>query len=368
MTYNTTAVVNLGRLAENYLNIKKAASPARVLCVVKADAYGHGAAECAARLHDEGADFFGVACLSEAISLRPYVGNSDILILGYTDPRDAGELTAHNVTQTVFSLPYAKALSANVPDGSRLRCHMKLDTGMNRIGFRALSDGGDGQLYDAVEAASLKGLAFTGAFTHFAQSDTPSSAMTATQFERFTRTLAALSARGIEFSTRHVSNSAAIFNYPEMKLDMVRAGIILYGFNPSPDTIVKCCRPIMTLKTTVSHLHTLYPGDTVSYGATFKCEREMRVATLTIGYADGFVRAYKGIDVYINGKPAPIVGRICMDQCMCNVTDIPEVHTGMEAVIFDDFHTADRLADAAGTINYEVTSILTPRVKRIYID
>jgi alanine racemase len=223
-----------------------------------------------------------------------------------------------------------------------------------------------------LEACRLPRLDFTGIYTHFACSDRPDSSMTRMQYRRFIETSDALAARGVAFEMHHVCNSAGIVNYPEMKLDAVRAGITLYGLRPSSETGTGGCKPVMTLRTTVSHVHDLRPGDSVSYGAAFTADRPMKLATLTVGYADGFVRAYAGKDgarggVFFGSRQAPVIGRICMDQCMVDITGIDGVVPGMSAVVFDDEHSADLLAEAAGTINYEVTSILTRRVKRKYI-
>jgi len=376
LKYLSSAAVDLCQLRSNYNTICDLAAPARVIAVVKADAYGHGAIECAKALYDAGARYFAVANLAEALEIKPHIGDSGLLILGATSPDDVNELIDNGISQTVYSLDYARALCNNIPSGKRLICHLKLDTGMNRLGFEALykENISSPSLLQMIEVCTMEKLCFEGVFTHFAQSDTPSSDMTDMQFERFTITLDALKKAGITFSIRHASNSAAIYNYKNTHLDMVRAGIVLYGFDPSPDTSAIGCKPIMTLKTTVTHVHTLKKGEGVGYGSTYIAERDMKIATLAIGYADGFVRAYSGTNslsgeigsVYIKGKEAPIVGRICMDQCTVCVDGI-EVNDGDEAIVFDSVHTADRLARAANTINYEVTSILTRRVKREYI-
>ena len=375
MKYMSSAVVDLGQLQANYKRICELSSPSRVIAVVKADAYGHGAIECAKALFEAGARYFAVANIAEAIEIKPYIGESGLLILGASSPDDVCELIENGISQTVYSLDYAKALSQKVPIGKKLFCHLKLDTGMNRLGFDALykENVSSDSLDRIVEACSIENLDFEGVFTHFAQSDTPASGMTDMQFERFSLTLDELAKKGITFAIRHASNSAAIYNYKKTHLDMVRAGIVLYGFDPSPDTAAVGCKPIMTLRTTVTHVHTLKKGEGVGYGSTFVADRDMKIATLSIGYADGFVRAYSGVNslsgeigsVYINGKEAPVVGRICMDQCTVCVDGI-DVSAGDEAIVFDDVHTADRLARAANTINYEVTSILTRRVKKIY--
>lgn len=368
------AEINLGQLRDNYNKIKAAVSGSRIICIVKADAYGHGAVRCSAALRDCGADFFGVANLAEAIGLRQSGIDSELIILGYTPPGDAHLLIRYGITQTVFSSGYAQDLSCCLGAGEFLRCHMKIDTGMNRLGFRAAdSQTGDYSFDSMTEAARLPHLVFSGIFTHLACADTPLSPMTRTQYRRFTETVDALALLGVTFETRHVINSAGIINYPEMKLDAVRAGIILYGLRPSRETGTGGCIPIMTLHTTVSHIHELQSGESVSYGATYTADCPKSLATLTIGYGDGFVRAYAGNNgvrggVFFGDRWAPIVGRICMDQCMADITGIDGVYPGMQAVVFDSNHTADLIADAGGTINYEVTSILTQRVKRFYIE
>lgn len=367
MVYPSYAEIDLSALEHNYNAIKEAAGGTRVLCVVKADAYGHGAVECAKKLYSLGADAFAVACLAEAEEIRPYVGDSLILILGAVCPEDAPELCEYNITQNVYSLDFAKQLSANVPEGKTLHCHIKLDTGMNRLGFRADESSVD----DIAEACGLPGLCCDGIFTHFARADEDTPVYAEEQFRRYMNTLKLLENRGITFSIRHVSNSAGIVNFPSMRLDMVRAGIILYGLEASGYARLKDGIPVMSLYTHVTHVHTLKKGESVSYGGTFTADHDMKVATMCIGYADGFVRGYSGanlgrsLEVYINGRPAVILGRICMDQCICDVDKI-DCKPGDIVTVFDKENTCDRLAYAAGTINYEVTSILTRRVKRIY--
>ncbi len=369
----TRAEVNLGRLCENYQKIKTAVSGSRVMCVVKADAYGHGAVRCSQALRSCGADFFGTANLGEAVELRQNGMDGDILILGYTPPGDAPLLVQYGITQTVFSPGYAQDLSCCLGAGEFLNCHMKIDTGMNRLGFRVPdSQTGDEYITSMAEAARLPHLVFRGIYTHPACADMPASPMTQTQYRRFTETAGALARFGIDFETKHFINSAGIIHYPEMKLDAVRAGILLYGLRPSSETGTGGCVPVMTLSTTVSHIHEMRAGESAGYGAAYTADSPRRLATLTIGYADGFVRAYEGRNglrggVYINDRRAPVAGHICMDQCTVDITGIEGVYPGMQAVIFDSVHTADLLAEAGGTINYEVTTILTQRVKRVYM-
>jgi len=356
------AYVDLQQLVRNYTLIREAAGRP-VLCVVKANAYGHGAQPCAQALREAGAEWFGVATLAEALELRKALPDAEILLLGYTPVENAGELRDNRITQTVYSLDYARQLSEALADGE-IRCHLKLDTGMNRLGFRADRQE---ELEQAVQACRLPHLHYTGMFTHFACADEPENpAMTLMQSERFAAAEAYLADRGLTFPLRHVSNSAAVVNHPALARDMVRGGILLYGFAPSPETGNLGCRPIMTLVSRVSHVHTLHPGDSVGYGATFTADRPMTIATLPIGYADGFVRAYAGGKVLIEGQEAPLVGRICMDQCTADVTSLQGIGPGSRVEVFGPEFSAQRFADLAGTIPYEVTSIITPRVKRIY--
>ena len=368
MIFPNTAEIDLSQLVKNY-NIIRKISASRVICIVKANAYGHGAVECAAALYSAGADFFGVANIYEAMEIRPYIGKSDILILGYTAPQDAETLAEYNIIQTIYSHDYALELAENIPSKAIVNCHIKINTGMNRLGF-------DTSNTDAITSLNtLKGLNINGIYTHFACADMPDSSATERQFSRFAECAEKLESAGMRFEYKHASNSAGILNYAGYNLTAVRAGIILYGLAPSPETASTKCLPVMELKTTVSQLHTLAAGESVSYGATFTAMRDMKVATLTIGYGDGFVRAYSGINsksgikgaVYINGLEAPIIGRICMDQCVADVSLIDNVRRGDRAVIFDKIHTADRFAEAADTINYEVTTLINSRrVERIY--
>lgn len=370
----TRAEVNLGRLCENYQRIKTAVAGSRVMCVVKADAYGHGAVRCSQALRSCGADFFGTANLAEAVELRENGIGGEILILGCTPPGDAPLLVRYGITQTVFSPGYAQDLSCCLGAGEILNCHMKIDTGMNRLGFRVPdSRSGEEYISSMEEAARLPHLVFTGIYTHPACADKPASPMTQTQYRRFTETAGALALRGITFETKHFINSAGIINYPEMKLDAARAGILLYGMCPSRETGSGGCVPVMALKTTVSHIHDLRAGESAGYGAAYTADSPRRLATLTIGYADGFVRAYEGRNgvrgcVSVGGRRAPVAGHICMDQCMVDITGIEGVYPGMEATVFDSEFTADMLAETGGTIGYEVTTILTRRVKRIYTE
>ncbi len=356
------AEIDLGVLESNYKRICEYASNSKVMCVVKADAYAHGALRCAETLYRAGCRFFGVSCVNEAIEIRHCVGKSDILILGIVPEAGVPLLCENDIIVALASAEEARRLASAVPEGRRLRVHIKLDTGMNRIGFAANEKG-----VEEIERALACGkFAAEGLFTHFACADEPSSSMTAEQFDRFTSCEAELKKRGLEFSCRHVCNSAATILDPGMHLDAVRAGIILYGLDPSPAARASGLRPVMSLKTKITHIHDVEPGETVGYGATFTADRRMTIATLPIGYYDGFIRAYaNGTGVRFGGRDCPIVGRICMDQCMIDVTGT-EAKVGDTVELFGAEHSVERFSDAAGTIAYESLCLISKRVERVY--
>jgi len=335
------------------------------LAIVKADAYGHGAARCASALYEAGARRFGVAHIAEAVEVRRYVGDSDILILGHTPPQLAPQLCGYNITQNVYSAEYAHMLSEYVPAGAQLKIHLKIDTGMNRLGFSCDEKG----ISEAAEAARDPHFYAEGAFSHFACADEPEKEMTARQLERFSGFISALHTAGVDIKLRHIAASSAIINFPQTRLEIVRPGVILYGMQPS-DTMTDIrslgLAHVMTLRSRVTNLHTVCAGETVSYGASYHAERDITAATVPIGYGDGFVRAYSSMSMMINGKKYPIIGRICMDQCMLDVTG-GDVSMLDEVDIFCEDNPVEAFAAAAHTIDYECTCILTPRVKREYI-
>ncbi|MBP3919105.1 MAG: alanine racemase [Clostridia bacterium] len=369
------ACISLENLIHNF-NIIRSLTQSRICCCIKADAYGHGAWQCAQTLAAAGADFFAVSSIAEAeevrLALNAY-GDDDIgiLILGYTLPEDADLLIRYNIRQTVFSSEYARALRSAIReyklDGTlardaKLQIHIKVDTGMNRLGFSPDDTDGMASLFFE------RDFAVEGIFTHFAKSDTPSSNMTEEQYARYQKAVAALAQRGCTVPIHHVCNSAAITNDPHMHLDMVRLGIELYGLMPSKETPLPDLRPVMTLKTVISHIHTVHAGEAVGYGAAYVADHDIRLATLPIGYADGFIRAYAdGGSVCIRNGSAPIRGRICMDQCMVDITDIEGASIGDEVVLFgENAPSADEIAAGAGTIGYEVLCLIGKRVPRVY--
>ena len=373
----TWAEISLDAIAHNYREIKsRVGDGAKLCCVVKADGYGHGAVELASLYEELGADFFAVSNIDEGIELRDAGIRLPILILGYTPVRDAARLSAYNISQAVFSLDYAKALSAACEKADcSCKIHIKADTGMSRIGFMCQQFPRDEySIKEICEACSLPRLETEGLFTHFCVSDESDEGreFTELQYANFTHVREALKAAGRDIPICHCSNSGAIEDYGKTYCDMVRAGIILYGLAPSPKLSGRLdLIPAMTLKTSVAYVKELKKGATVSYGRTFTAEKDMRIATVPIGYADGFVRANaKDGFMLINGQKAKIVGRICMDQTMLDVTELDYIEPGDEVIVFGKGvmgePTADTLAKNTDTINYEVVCLVGKRVPRIY--
>lgn len=361
---NAFAEVSRSALKFNYNRIKQYAPNSELICVVKADAYGHGAEECTRVFYECGCRFFAVATVVEALQIREMYQDCEILILGIC-PFDAANILAdNNIIAALGSLEHAKLLHENLDKSKKLRCHLKLDTGMNRIGFSPREE----DFGEIEEAFSVKGLEIEGLFSHFACADMPSSSMTSEQYQRFLKTEERIREKGFNLKVRHISNSAAILCHPDTHLDYVRCGIILYGLAPSDETADDTLIPAMTFKTHITHIHTVKPGESVGYGADFTACREMQIATLPIGYADGFIRAYaKGGYMIVGGQKCPIVGRICMDQCMIDVTGA-KAKPGDTVEVFGVNIPVDNFARAAGTINYESVCLLSQRVKRIYVD
>lgn len=367
------AEIDLGALEQNYHTLREMLPDGcKLLAPVKANAYGHGAVPMAKKLEALGVDYLAVACLEEGMELRQAGITVPILILGYTDPQWAGELLDYNLTQGVFHEEIARALSAAaVKAGKTLTVHMKADTGMSRLGL--LCD--EGELENTVETMTrmyaLPGLRWEGVFTHFSDAD-GSEEYTMLQFTRFLDLLERLEQNGVHFAIRHCAASAAVLNYPCTHLDMVRPGIAFYGHYPDPS-----CEglddfglsPLMTLKARVASVKNVPAGTAVSYGRTHVLERDTRLAVLTIGYGDGLPRACSDkLRVWLNGNYAQVVGRICMDLCMVDVTDIPEVKAGDVAEIYGPHVPVEDAAQLAGTIQYELLCNVGKRVPRLYKD
>jgi alanine racemase len=344
-------------LRSNIREIKGRLGPAKLLGVVKADAYGHGAVWASGILIEEGAAYLAVATPEEAARLREAGISVPILVFGIAGAEGAEESARFGITLTVADIETAASYSSAAARlGKTIKCHLKLDTGMMRLGFRE-TDG-------AARALRLPGLDFEGVYTHFAVSDTPGGeGYTRAQLAEFLRRAAELEKiSGKPFALRHAANSGAIAGYPESLLDMARPGIMLYGY-PG-------LAPVMELKTRVAQIKTLNTGDSVSYGRRYTAEKRGRAAVIPVGYADGLPRALSGkFSVLINGKAAAQIGTICMDMCVVDVTDIPEARAGSAVTVFggERGFTAEDLAQKCGTISYEILCGISARVPRVYV-
>ena len=365
---NTYVAVDLDAIAENFEAISDKAN-VPVMVVLKANGYGHGAIEIA-RLLDDHADFFGVSSVSEALELQSAGFTTPILILGHT-PADAfPTVVEHGFRITLFSLEDAKALSQEAcRQGKAARFHFAVDTGMSRLGFQPTEESAD----ICQTISKLPGIFPEGLFSHFATADCEDLTRAKAQADRFNGFFQLLKARGIKIPLRHMNNSAGIMNF-QNHYDLVRAGIVLYGLYPSAEVDPKLLKlkPALSWYSRVSHVSLLPAGREVSYGGTFVTTAPTRVATVPVGYADGYFRSLSGkFYVLIHGKKAPILGRICMDQLMVDVTDIPEIKVGDRVTLVGkdgtERITVEQIAEAAGSFNYEFICGISRRVPRYYI-
>lgn len=368
--HRTWAEIDIDALEHNFKILKDCANGTKIMAVVKANAYGHSATDIAPILENCGADCFAVSNIEEALSLRECGIEKPVLILGYTPVDKAVILAKNNISQCVYSEEYANELSDfATKENIKIKVHIKLDTGMSRIGFDCRTDSLCG-ISQAVSCAKLDGFLIEGVFTHFADADrTPQSddGFTDRQYNRFAKAVDILKDNGINPPLIHCCNSAGFLLDQDKHLSLSRIGIALYGLSPSSDLeLGQALIPVMTVKSVVSMVKEIDVGDTVNYGRTFKAERPMKIATVAAGYADGYPRllSNKGY-VLINGKKASIVGRICMDQMCVDVTDIPEAKMGDEVILFGKELSVDILADLIGTINYEIVCGISPRVPRV---
>ncbi|HHY59417.1 MAG TPA: alanine racemase [Clostridia bacterium] len=364
--------VDLEAVAHNFHVVQKlTGAGTKVMAVVKANAYGHGAVEVARRLRQAGASYFGVATQQEALELREAGVEVPILILGFTPLEDAEATVARGITQTVFSLAQGEALSrAAVKLGRPAAVHVKLDTGMGRLGVPP----GEEAARLIEELAKLPGLVVEGVFSHLARADEEDKGPALAQIRRFREFLETLQRKGFVVPLRHLANSAAVMELPESHLNLVRPGIMLYGLYPSPERRPEgiSLRPALSWKARIVQLKTVPPGTAISYGGSYVTERETLVATLPLGYADGLRRALSNRgEVIVRGRKVPIIGRVCMDQTMVDVTGIPGVAVGdVVTVIGREGDAEISAADMAGlldTISYEVVVGIGPRVGRKYL-
>ncbi len=366
MFRDACAEINREAIRHNLTEIRRHISPAAKLCaVVKANAYGHGAIEVSKIAAECGADFLAVATVDEGLELRRANFHLPILILGIVPENSVEVLVENRLTPTVVDFGFAKKLSAAaVKFDTTAKVHLKVETGMGRIGVSP---------EEVVELAkkihALPNIEIEGIFSHFADADSADKTFTRRQIEIFSSATKKIQEAGIEIKIRHIAESAAILEIPEAHFDMVRSGVITYGMYPS--TEVKHTielKPAMKFKAKVVYLKKISAGTSTGYGRQFVAERDSVIATLPVGYADGYIRAYAGFHAEIRGSLAPIAGRVCMDQFMLDVTDIPGVKIGDEVILFgSEKITAEDAARHLNTINYEVTCLVSERVPRIYI-
>ncbi len=366
--------INLDNLINNIQVIRKyVGNDTLIMAIVKGNAYGHGAITCSKIFLENGADRLGVSILSEGIALRKAGIVAPILLLNYTHPIQYDDLIKYDLIETIYSYEDAELLSkAAQALGKSAKIHIKIDTGMNRIGFRP----DKASIEDILKITNLPNIEVEGIFTHFATAEYEDKSLTKAQYEKFRWLIDRLEEMDINIPIKHGSNSAAIIDLPEYKMNMVRPGIMLYGHYPSEyvnKELIKI-KPAMTLKSCISQIKSLEAGEGIGYGQTYITNRKSRIATLPIGYADGYTRMLSSKKAYvsINNEKANILGSICMDQLMVDITDINSVQNDDEAILFGYEHksqpTVEELAEKLGTANYELLCMIGMRVPRIYIE
>ncbi len=371
----TWADVSLDALSHNYTVLRRSAGPnCRFVGVVKADAYGHGAVPVSHHLAELGADYLAVSNLEEAVQLRRGELRLPILILGYTPASYALDLVELDITQEVHSLEYAQELEKRLEGTAhRLRVHLKLDTGMARLGFFVAEEG---TLEQLLQVSRMPHLMVEGMFTHFPVADSlepGDMAFTRDQYAQFQAVVDAMTASGARPEICHCCNSAAVILYPEFAMDMIRPGIAMYGIAPSQDTAGKLdLRPMLALQTTISQIRHFPAGISVSYGRTYKTKVPRTVAVISIGYADGLPRQLSNrASFLLRSAHVPVIGRICMDMCMVDVTEVPGARVGDVVTVFGAEPGAISvcdLADQLQTIPYEILCGINKRIPRIYLD
>jgi alanine racemase len=367
----TWAETDLDALGYNYDRLRERIGKAKFLGVVKADAYGHGAIRVAKLLQERGADYLAVSSADEAVELRLNGIKMPVLILGHTPREQVKTLIDYDITQGVTCRAKAVEYSEEaVKAGGTLKIHIKVDTGMSRLGYLCDGDMFETGVEGICEGCSMPGLEAEGIFTHFALSDEEgeeAKRYTEHQFKVFTDVCNAVEERlGRKFKLKHCANTGAVAKYPETWLDMVRPGLLLYGYGEYAKQLG--LKPVMSLKTVVSTIKTYPAGTAISYGGIFKTEKRTRVGVLPIGYADGLFRALSNkFSVMTADGPAKQLGKICMDMCMVDLTDKMQTDVGSEIEIFGKNAPIETLAEIAGTIPYELTCAVSKRVPRIYI-
>jgi len=365
------AEIDLDKLAHNMREIRRISNSENIIAVVKADAYGHGAVDVAPVLLENGANRLAVAIQSEAIELRRSGIECPIMVLGFTPPNLIDNLLKYDIEQTVFSYEFAKKISKMALKKNKIaKIHIALDTGMGRIGYLP----NDESVEEVYNISKLPNIIIEGMFCHFSSADEKDKTYTYEQVKKYDDFYEKLKEKKVYINIRHIANSAAIIDLPETHYEAVRPGIIIYGYYPSEEVNKEKIDllPVMTLKTNVVHIKTLPPGEYVSYGRKYKTKEKSVIATLPIGYADGYTRLlFQKAKVILKGKFAPVIGRICMDQCMVDVTGINGVKVGDEVILIGEDgknkFTADIVGELIGTISYEVVCMVGKRVPRVYI-
>lgn len=379
------AEIHLEAIRHNFNQAKKLIKPeVKAMAVIKANAYGHGSIQVAKTLEGNGADYFGVARVDEAVFLRKSGITLPILVFGCTPPQSSKLLVEYNISQTIFSKEYATSLSAELSKtNGTITAHIKVDTGMGRLGIfpdethtkeQNSSNWIDAVCDDVLATLKLPGLYVEGIYTHLASSDSEDKSTASDQLSAFRKTCEIIESRGWNIPIKHAANSAAVMSLPQSHLDMIRPGIMLYGCSPvdDPGRFKIDLVPAMELKATISQLKKVQSGFSVSYGHTYTTSSPTVIATIPLGYADGYDRRFSSAGkVLINGEYASVVGRVCMDQLMVDVGHIDNVREGDEVVILGSQKgasiTADDFATQLGTINYEIVSTVMHRVPRIYV-
>lgn len=364
--------IDLDNLTNNIREIRRhVGKDTLIMAVVKANAYGHGAEVCAKLFLENGADMLGISVLSEGISLRNSGIDAPIVLLSFTPSSQYKQLLEYDLTQSIYNYDDAKLLSDEAGKlDKKAKIHIKIDSGMNRIGFLP----NETSIESIIKITKLPHIEVEGIYTHFSNADEADKSYTKKQFDKFKWVVDRLGEENINIPIKHAGNSATILDLPEYKLDMVRPGIILYGYYPSEfvNKNVIDIKPAMTLKSGISNIKDLDKGEGIGYGQTFITEKKSRIATLPIGYADGYSRILSNkVYVSIGNKRVPIVGNICMDQLMIDITDIDDVNLDDDVILLGYSHKnhprVEELADLLGTINYEILCMISMRVPRIYL-
>lgn len=369
--FRVQANINLDAICNNITAIRQVIKPGtKIMAVIKADGYGHGASHIAAALNEIGVDAFAIAILEEGVDLRQRGINKPMLILGYTPKEQYADLVKYDISQTVFEYSMAEEISKHaVNQGKYGKIHIKVETGMNRIGFADT----DESIEEILQIAQLPNIQIEGVFTHFSAADETDKTSANKQLKRFSQFVQKLERRGLYIPMKHIANSAGIIDLPEADYDMVRSGIITYGLYPSKEVSKERLKliPAMELKSHVVYVKDVAPMEGISYGSTYITKEKTRVATVSIGYGDGYPRALSNKGrVLIRGTYAPILGRICMDQFMVDVSHIDDVTQGDVVTLIgkDGEHqiTVEEVADLAGTFNYEFICGIGKRIPRVY--